>query len=115
MDYPQGSLNSYPTFPIREQVVDPAISSPFENGMVQTRPRFTRIRRRWVINYRALTEEEKDIIKNFYINDTVGGSYFFEWENPMTEVTHSVRFTRDLEIVQITGRLYSVSFDLEEL
>ena len=114
MNFPQSSLTSYPTYPIREQVINPAISSPFENGMVQVRPRFTRSRKRWSISYRALTEAEKNTVKNFY-DSVSGGSYYFTWENPMDEVEHTVRFINDMEITQITNTYYTVSFDLEEL
>jgi len=112
--YPQSSLTSYPTYPIREMVVDSSISSPFENGMVQARPRYTRQRKKWSLSYRALTEDEKNSVSDFY-NSMLGGSYYFTWVNPMTEVSHTVRFSGNLEITQITGSYYTVSFDLEEL
>lgn len=112
--FPQAELTSYPTYPIKEQIINSAISSPFENGMVQVRPRFTRDRRRWSINYKALTEAEKIIVKNFYLSVS-GGSYYFTWVNPMDNSEHTVRFVSDLDIVQITGNYYTLSFDLEEL
>ncbi len=70
---------------------DPAIRSQSEGGYVTSRARFTRISRRWMVNYTWLTTANKDVIRDFE-DDQVGGSDYFTWTNPADSTAYTVRF-----------------------
>ncbi len=76
---------------------DPAIRSQSEGGYVTSRARFTRIARKWIVNYtwmskaNARTNPAATGIKAFE-DARAGGSDNFDWPNPDDGVTYDVRF-----------------------
>ena len=96
---------------------DPAIRSQSEGGYVTSRARFTRIPRKWPVNYTWLTKANKDMIKDFE-DARVGGSDSFTWTNPEDDTAYTVRF---LGLVKYTAHSntnflwWIVEFILEEV
>ena len=70
---------------------DPAIRSVSESGYVQSRARFTRIRRRWTVKFDGVTKTNKNTIKTFE-DARVGGADSFTWTNPEDSTAYTVRF-----------------------
>ncbi len=114
-----------------EFVVKPAINptyrSEFENGMVLTRARTTRVPKLYEIKLRGLSQTDKNILETF-ITDTVHyGAKSFTWENPQTGVAgdnKTVRFLADTiewkivpppEFPQGNPDHWDVEFTLEEV
>ena len=72
---------------------DPAIRTEMENGMVQSRARFTRIRRSWTLAWNALSEEDFQAVMTHYRGQK-GGSDAFYWTNPISKERVNVRYTK---------------------
>lgn len=81
-----------PSLPIQEERDDPALVSEADGGYEMTRPRFTRIRKRWTLVWPYMTNADYLTLINFYDTTAVGGSVNFNWTNPMTGATQAVRF-----------------------
>lgn len=56
-----------------------------------TRPRFTRARRTFKLNYKALTDADKALLDTFFFTSTSRGSVIFSWTNPITSAAYNVR------------------------
>lgn len=72
---------------------DPAIRTEMENGMVQSRACFTRIRRSWTLSWNALEEADFQTVMEHYRGQK-GGSEAFNWTHPLTKEQINVRYTR---------------------
>ena len=59
---------------IQRGYLDPALSTPFENGMAQTRARFPRVRRTFVVPYRYVTPAKRTALDTFIRTTVLGGS-----------------------------------------
>lgn len=104
-----------PVFPIASSPDDPSLRDDFENGMAQTRAKYTRIRRRWTIKYNALTIAQRNTLYAFYLS-VLGGSEAFEWENPEDDETYVVRIISNSYAESlITDKYYAISVLLEAM
>ena len=103
-----------PVFPIQTGSEDPTISSTFENGMEQTRPRFTRLRRSWTLKWTFMLNEDRDTLMTFW-NTTSGGSVEFIWTNPTDEQTYTVRFSGPPKENWINDRGWEIEISLKEM
>lgn len=103
-----------PSYPLIEQVEDSVIRSNFDGGYVQTRARYTRIRKTWKINYSNLSNTNKNTLVAF-LNTVNGGADSFTWTNPIDEVSYSVRFTIPPICSHTLIDRWDVSFSLEQL
>lgn len=96
---------------------DPTIRSQSDGGYVTSRARFTRISRRWVVNYAGVTQAHMNSIKAFE-DARVGGSEAFTWTNPEDSTSYNMRF---LGLVSYTPwghtnfKRWAVRFILEQL
>ena len=100
---------------ITETTLNPAIASEMEDGIVVTRPRYTRIRRRWELNWQNMREADYKTLRSFY-EAQKGGSLSFAWINPVGNNTVStVRFSGDLTGKAAPMGVYSVTVTLEEV
>ena len=70
---------------------EPAIRSQFDGGYVNTRARFTRITRRWIVRYEGVSKANKDTILMFE-NARLGGSENFTFSRPDYGTAVNVRF-----------------------
>ena len=99
---------------LEETTPDPAIRSEFEDGSVQTRPRFTRMRRRWTLSWANIKKSQYEILRDFYMNQK-GGSLSFSWPNPMNCVMFTVRFVGELTAKTTEVDFYAVTVKLEQV
>ncbi len=103
-----------PDLPLEENYEENTLRSPMESGVVVTRPRFTRTRKRFTVRYSYLTETEVLSLQNF--EKQMGGSYPFSWTHPRTNTVYQVRFATTLQYRIITNPdMWSVSFSLQEV
>lgn len=99
---------------INETTIDPAISSEMEDGIVVTRPRYTRIRRRWELSWQNMRAAAYEALRTFYYGRK-GGSLSFTWTNPANNTTATVRFKGDLNGKASPMGVYNVTVTLEEV
>lgn len=100
-----------------ESVENPALRTELEGGYVASRPKHTRTpRKSWDIKYRGLTNADKSAIETHW-NSVRGGSLIFDWVNPQSGVTWSVRYN-DAPKWEYVGmgntQLWDCSFKLEQ-
>lgn len=84
------NLSVNPEYPLSEELEDNTIRSEFEGGYEHTRPRFTRNRKTFGLNYRYITDADKTTIENLF--NAVRGADMFTWLHPKTNSAHIVRF-----------------------
>lgn len=109
--------SAFMTFP--EEPVDDTIDSPSESGYVQTRPRHTRVRRKF--GPVKLIVNSTDNATLIAFDKSVRGSSIFTVVHPITSEVLNVRFKKDgrLKSDPIIGtnpaqRKFSIEFSLEE-
>lgn len=100
--------------------LDPTIRSEQEAGYVQTRPRFTRVPRKWHIAYSGLPLADKSALESHEISVNFGAG-MFSWTNPIDGATHNVRYLGSIKFKPENGfdplgnHSWSAEFDLEEV
>lgn len=114
---------SPPMYPLKEEIDNPVISSDTENGMRITRARYTRLKRKWTLQWDALrnTKErpEYEMLRDFYMYKTLGGANAFLWTYPpkrkqKNTVYMQKNFDLRLEGKQFLVRFISDTFSFEE-
>lgn len=95
--------------------LDPVIRSPKEAGYVQTRPRFTRVPKKFHVTYASMTDSDKSALESW--EATVGyGANSDTWMHPKTSVSYTVRLTGPIKYaLGETDSLWTFDFDLEEV
>lgn len=83
---------SAPAYPLKETKEDAVIRSKMEDGTVKQRPRYTRIRKTFEVNWKLLKKEEKTILENFHDVELANGALAFEWTHPLDGTVHYVHF-----------------------
>jgi len=78
----------------KETFEDSTIRDQMENGAQYTRPRFSRMRRTWAVNFELLTETDRNTLRTF--TQTNGGFNSFTWTDNRTATpeTVTVRFSK---------------------
>lgn len=77
---------------------DPTLRNKSEGGYTQTRPRFTRIPKKFDFRYAAgnsLTLTDKAALQTFQDQVKVGSS-LFTWTNPITAAVYTVRLAKPI-------------------
>lgn len=110
----EGALTILAGLPLVENREDSVLSSGFEGGYVQTRQRFTRIRRKWQVVYNQLSSANKVLIDNF-IDTVSGGADSFTWTNPQNSTAYTVRFSAPPTFSYASYNRWSVNFTLEQV
>lgn len=111
-NYP--TLSTAPSYPIVEQRSDPTIKSEFDSGYMQTRPRYTRKKMVFNVNYDDIPNSDKGTLETFV--DTVrGGADYFNWTHPLTSTVYSVRFKETPQFELKLLNRWAVSFVLEQV
>ena len=59
-----------PEYPLKETFEDNLIKSSMENGVVKTRPRFTKVRRSFELEWSLLDNDSKDALEQFFLVKT---------------------------------------------
>ena len=97
---------------------DQALKTPIEGGYVVSRPRHTRTARiTFTTGFTSMTDAQRIELENFYDSQR-GPSNVFDWIDPATGTTYTVRFTDKLDF-KYTGmgptKLWDVTFSLEQV
>ena len=94
---------------------DPTFRVQFESGYVLTRPKYTRIQRKWKVSYLAITTANKNLVEEFERDTVYGNSITFDWTHPINSTVYSVRFKGLVKYKMhgIRGR-WDIEFELEE-
>ena len=97
---------------IEEDALDSGITTPFENGMIQSRARYSRIRRTFSVPFTLAPLEVKQRMSDFVRNTAVGSSGIFIYVDPNTQEEINVRFAKDkLPRYKEVGMGQGVGFD----
>jgi hypothetical protein len=101
-----------------ESVIDDTIKTDTEAGYVQTRPRFTKIRRTFGPIQYLLNRADRDLLVAH--DESVKGSTIFTWTHPITGTSYNVRYKSDGRVkteplLDSSPRLFSAEFSLEEV
>ncbi len=107
-----------PSFAISTTVKDNSIKSEMINGMIVSRPRYSRQLCAWELTWSALSASDLSSLKSFY-NQCYGGAISFLWTDDDSGTTKNVRFVSDLKFKQVaenhSGKLYEVQIGIEEV
>jgi hypothetical protein len=114
------NLAKSPSVAIEQEYEDPTIRDEMENGLVSTRPRWSRVRRSFRVPYSGLPPADQQAIDDFVTKYTKGGSGDFYWVHPETGIAHHVRFAKGglprlSQLNTANGVRYNCSFALEEV
>ncbi|PWM78779.1 MAG: hypothetical protein DBY32_04715 [Phascolarctobacterium sp.] len=117
---PTGTINfpstiPAPNYPLGEELEDSTLRSTFEDGTVQTRQKFTRVRTTYSVEWGNMPDEHKQTLESFYKNDVKGGALAFNWTHPQSGVTKNVRFTEPPKMSLSVTKYWSVSISLQEV
>lgn len=94
---------SPPVFPIKETIKDTAFKGELENQVIIARKRFTKTPKRFEISWSALSDEDYNELRAFYMRCNC--AIPFLWEYPSGTggdhdgMTFKVRFDGDFEFV----------------
>lgn len=75
---------SKPSYPLSIGLENNSIMSKFEDGTVQSRPKFTRSRRTFKVKWNGLPNDEYLLLENFIRNEAKYSAETFLWKNPAT-------------------------------
>lgn len=114
------ALSTPPSYPIDPdgEIEDAILRSPMEAGYEQTRPRTTRARRSFGINYIGLKSADEALLRAFEITTLRNGADSFNWTHPLSATVYTVRLTGGaIKFVRIKSKagLVNVSMKLREV
>lgn len=107
------TLTSAPVYPITENRIDATIRSETDGGYTLARPRYTRSRRNFGVNYRNISSTDKGLIVTHW--DAVGGSTIFTWTNPADSTAYSVRYAKPPVITQRIPNVFDVDLEFAQV
>lgn len=99
---------------LEETSEDPAIRTEFESGIVQTRPRFTRMRSAWVLSWANMKGADYRTLRSFY-RGAYGGVSSFNWTHPRDGTSSEVRFKGVMRAKHTQMDFWSVTVTLEQV
>jgi hypothetical protein len=87
------TLSRPPSFPIDPDgsLEDGVLRTTAEAGYVETRPRFTRARRSWGLNYPNLPDADTVTLRSWELTTLRNGADSFDWTHPLTAATYTVQ------------------------
>lgn len=113
-------MANFPTSIIGPSTITPqkpeenTISTSFEDGFIQTRKRYTRIRKAWKLSWQYIRAVDYNTLYDHYTQVCMADS--FSWTNTLTNVTYTVRYTDFTDLSTDTGAWYdNFSLTLEEV
>lgn len=112
MDFPTLSLK--PALPLDFEREDAVLRSESDGGYEMTRPRFTRNRMVFTLQYEDLPMAECLSLDSFYVDDCANGSVIFNWVHPGTGVSHKVRFKQPPKFSQTSYGYCNVQIILRQ-
>lgn len=87
------TLSRVPSYPLDPdgELEDVVIRSPQTGGYNQTRPRTTRARRNFGVNYKALKDVDVNLLRTFETTTLRNGADSFTWTHPLSGTTYTVQ------------------------
>ena len=101
-----------PDYSLKEAFFKPQVRSEFENGSVQSRPMFTRGRKKFSPAWDRLSAAQYAVLEQFF--DEQQGNLFW-WVHPLSGKKYRCRFSGDSldgELVELD--YYKLTLQLEE-
>jgi len=105
-------MDTFPLTPdieIDKEYLDPTVSVTFENGVEQTRPRWSRPKLLFRLSFSALSSTEKQTLEDFYESHRYI-PFLFNYEGK----TYVVRFNKPVQIKQTAPNVYNATAELIE-
>jgi len=97
-------------------IEDIVLRSPQESGYEQTRPRATRARRNFGVNYSSLPNADVAALRTFEITTLRNGADSFSWTHPITATVYIVRLVSPIQFLRSVSSLAAdVSIKLREV
>lgn len=112
INFPAISSPSWPITRIRE---DNMLRSQMENGIVQTRPKFTRTKDGWELEWKAMSNTDHSTFVTFFETTLSNGALSFNWTHPITNVTKEYRIEAPPEESNYDLTWWTVSFTIKEV
>ena len=114
--WPSSGVTSLKTYSsIEEGINRSTLRAPFEAGYEQTRAKWTRSRRSFVLNWDRLEEASFTTLLYFFDRTVKGGTTSFVWTHP-SGVTYECRFAEDeLAMTSNVSGYYSGSVRLRQV
>lgn len=112
------TLSQVPAVPIAPdgELEDVILRTPTDAGYVQTRPRFTRARRTWGLNYPALSNADADILRDYERLTLHNGADPFAWTHPISSVVYTVQLAGPITYARdFSENVTAASFTLQEV
>lgn len=110
--FPTLSVN--PVFPYEEEFEDNVIRSSSEAGYQSSRPRFTRMTKLLRINYKAISQDDKSTLEDFYAN-VVKGSDSFYWTDIVANKQYIVKFNSPIKFTYSYVGYWDCSIEFKEV
>lgn len=104
-----------PEYPLGEELEDNVLRSTFEDGTVQTRQKFTRVRTTFTVSWGNLPDEHKQTLETFFKSTVKGGALPFNWTHPQSNTVKVVRFTEPPKFDLTVLHYWNVSISLQEV
>jgi hypothetical protein len=107
-----------PVYPLDENYEDVGLAAGFEDGSEQSRAKFTRSRRTWVLRWTALPDADYQVLMDFWCNRAKGKSEKFEWRHPLRASDAQpclVRFVEKKNFQLLAGNVWSGEVTLREV
>ena len=102
-----------PDYPMGEDTYVPQVRTEFDSGYVQSKARFTRSRKVFTLNWKAMTAANFATLDAFLV---ANAGIAFTWTHPLTAVAYSVRHRDDSLKSQVVRRdRRQISIVLEEV
>lgn len=110
------TLTKGPTYPLNPDgdLEDAVLRSDFTAGYEQTRPKFTRARRSYGLNYK-ISDADVATLRDFERITLVNGADAFTWTHPLRATSHTVRLTAPIKYSKLVLGLTDVSFTIREV
>lgn len=71
-----------PSYPLKNKIEDVSLQSTMENGITISRPKFTRARETFNLQWNALPANDFSLLRTFFKTVVYGGSQSFQWTYP---------------------------------
>ena len=112
-DYPNFPTIAGLSYPLREPFYKPKVRTEFENGVVQSRNRFTRGKKRFGLKWEKMPFDDCQTLQAFF--DQTGASPFY-WVHPLTGKRYTCIFSDDeFDPSLVELDFYDVTVNIEEL
>ena len=109
------SLSRNPQYSLKEEREDSTIRSTMDSGLLISRQKFTRVRKKWSLSYIMLSETDVSTLRTFIDTTVHGGSDRFDWTNPVDGGTYSVRFDTSLPTFVVTMQKNGINYYSSEI